>query len=112
MKFFQERVVRVEKPAGHFTLLRNPTGGISWAYLTPTNFQSLIMLTIRRYGTRLKAAVLIVMSLRISCWKQKLTNSEDGYYLRHNGNLLASDGSTTNEGDVFSAGHGPGTPAF
>ena len=25
-EIFQERVVRVEKPSAHFTLLRNPTG--------------------------------------------------------------------------------------
>ena len=34
-------------------------------------------------------------------------SAENGYALRHQGDLLASDGSVADEGAVFSAGHGP-----
>ena len=37
----------------------------------------------------------------------ELADVENGYYLRHNGNPLTSDGSVGAEGAVFSAGHGP-----
>ena len=105
-EIFQERVVRVEKPSAHFTLLRNPTG--EFLGVSDTNALSVfdyvddkaIWDKVEGSSAYRHVATDIVL-------EAKSVNSEDGCYLRHNGSLLASDGSTTNEGDVFSAGHGP-----
>ena len=106
-EIFQERVVRVEKPSAHFTLLRNPTG--EFLGVSDTNELSVFdYVDDKAIWDKVEGSSAYRHVVTDIVLEAKPTNSEDGCYLRHNGNLLASDGSTTNEGDVFSAGHGPG----
>ncbi len=105
-EIFQERVVRVEKPSAHFTLLRNATGkflGVSdtnalsaFDYVDDKAIWKQIegKSAYRHVGTRIQLEI-------------EAADAENGCYLRHQGDLLASDGSVGGEGAVFSAGHGP-----
>ncbi len=105
-EIFQERVVRVEKPSAHFTLLRNPTG--KFLGVSDTNALSVLdyvddkaiwkqiegKSAYRHVGTGIQLEI-------------EAADAENGCYLRHQGDLLASDGSIASEGAAFSAGHGP-----
>jgi ectoine hydroxylase-related dioxygenase (phytanoyl-CoA dioxygenase family) len=105
-ELFQERVVRVEKPSAHFTLLRNLTG--EYLSVSDTNELSVFdyvddkAIWEKVGGSNAYRHVVTDLLL-----EAESTDADDGCYLRNNGSLLSSDGNTTNEGDVFSAGHGP-----
>ena len=105
-ELFQERVVRVEKPSAHFTLLRNADG--DFLGVSDTNEISTFDYTddkaIWEQVKDTDAYRHVVTGLQLEA---EFMNTENGCYLRHNGNPLASDGSVGNEGAVFSAGHGP-----
>ena len=105
-ELFQERVVRVEKPSAHFTLLRNTTG--EFLGVSDTNklsvFDYVDDKAIWEKVEGNNAYRHVVSDLLLEA---ESADSEDNYYLRHKGSLLARDGSTTNEGDIFSAPHGP-----
>ena len=105
-EIFQERVVRVEKPSAHFTLLRNATGeflGVSdtdelsvFDYVDDRAIWKQVegKSAYRHVGTGIQLEI-------------EAADAENGCYLRHQGDLLASDGSVASEGAAFSAGHGP-----
>ena len=103
---FQERVVRVEKPSTHFTLLRNADGnflGVSDTNaLTTYDYTDDKAIWEKVEGPDAYRHVVTGMQL-----EAESAGTEDGCCLRHNGNLLASDGSVGTEGAVFFAGHGP-----
>lgn len=105
-EFFQERVVRVEKPSAHFTLLRAPNG----EFLGVSNTNELSVFgyvddkAIWEQVEGADAYRHVVTGLQLEA---ESVGAENGCYLRHNGNTLASDGSVANEGAAFSAGHGP-----
>ena len=105
-ELFQERVVRVEKPSAHFTLLRNPDGeflGVSDTN-APTVFDYVDDKAIWEQVKGAKTYRHVVSGIQL---EMEPTDADDGCYLHHNGTPLASDGSEGNEGAVFYAGHGP-----
>ena len=105
-EMFQERVVRVEKPSAHFTLLRNATG--EFLGVSDTNDFSIFdyvddkAVWEKVEGNNTYRHVVTGLQL-----EAESADTESSCILQHNGNLLASNGSVTNEGAVFSAGHGP-----
>ena len=105
-ELFEERVVRVEKPSAHFTLLRNVDG--DFLGVSDTNELATFDYTDdKAIWEQVKGADAyrhVVTGIQL---ESEPTTSENGCYLRHNGNILASDGSVGNESAVFSAGHGP-----
>ena len=105
-EMFQERVVRVEKPSSHFTLLRNPTGEFLGVSDTDelSVFDYVDDKAIWKQVEGKSAYRHVVTGIQ---FETEAADSEGGCYLRHQGDLLASDGSIASEGAVFSAGHGP-----
>ena len=103
---FQERVVRVEKPSAHFTLLRNADGDFLGVSDTNelTTFDYTDDKTIWEKVKSNNGYRHVVTDIQLEA---ESVEAENGCYLRHNGNLLASDGSIGKEGAVFYAGHGP-----
>ena len=105
-EMFQERVVRVEKPSAHFTLLRNPTG--EFLGVSDTNelsvFDYVDDKAIWKQVEGKSAYRHVVTDLLL---ETESTDSEGSCHLRHEESLLTHDGSIANEGTVFSAGHGP-----
>lgn len=105
-EIFQERIVRVEKPSAHFTLLRNATG----EFLGVSNTNELSVFdyvddkAIWKQVKGKNAYSHVVTEIQL---ETEAADAENGCYLRHQGNLLASDGSVANKGAVFAAGHGP-----
>ena len=105
-ELFQERVVRVERPSAHWTLLRAPNGeflGASDAGLAVYDYvdDKAIWESVEG-GTAYRHVVTDLVL------EAKATGSENGYYLQHNGARLASDGTAAvDEEAVFSSGHGP-----
>ncbi len=105
-ELFQERVVRVEKPSAHFTLLRNPDG--EFLGVSDTNAPAIFdyvddkVIWEQVKGTNAYRHVATGIQLEAGP-----TDAGDGCYLRHNAALLAGDGNVANEGAVFHAGHGP-----
>ena len=103
-EMFQERVVRVEKPSSHFTLLRAPCG--KFLGVSDTNELSVFDYVDDKAvweqveGKRAYRHVVTGTQLEAE-------SADNGYFLRHQGDLLASDGNVADEGAVFSAGHGP-----
>lgn len=102
---FEERITRVERPASYYTLIRATDGkflGVSGQTLdTFDQADNTVIWDIVDGGNAYKHVVtgLIV--------EAKRADANDGYYLHHNGNLLADDGSAANEGATFSPEHGP-----
>ncbi len=105
-EIFQERVVRVEKPSAHFTLLRNADG--DFLGVSDTNELATFDYTDdKAIWEQVKGADAyrhVVTDIQLEA---ESPDAENGCYLRHNGDPLASDGSVGNEGAVFSVGHGP-----
>ena len=105
-ELFQERVVRVERPSAHFTLLRAPNGaflGVSDDGLAVFDYvdDKSIWESIED-GTAYRHVVTDLLL------EAEATDSGTGCYLRHEGARLASEGTTTiDDGAVFSPGHGP-----
>ena len=105
-EMFQERVVRVEKPSAHFTLLRNPTG--EYLGVSDTNELSVFdyvddkAIWQKVEGNHAYRHVVTGLQLRAES-----ADIEKGCFLQHNGSPLASDGSVKKEGTVFFIGHGP-----
>lgn len=105
-ELFQERVVRVEKPSAHFTLLRAPNG----SFLGTSNKSELSTFdyvddkAIWEYVQDAHAYRHVVTGLQL---KAESADAGDGCYLRYKGVPLVSDGSEANEGAVFAPGHGP-----
>ncbi len=103
---FQERVVRVEKPSAHFTLLRNPTG--EFLGVSDTNELSVFdYVDDKAIWEQVEGKSDYRHVVTDLLLETESADAAAGCYLRHSGNLLASDGSVANEGAVFSAGHGP-----
>ena len=105
-ELFQERVVRVERPAKHFTLLRAPSGeflGASDDGLGVFDYvDDKAMWDAVEGGTAYRHVVADLVL------EAEAVDSAEGCYLSHKGVRLASDGTTReNEGAIFSAGHGP-----
>lgn len=103
---FQERVVRVEKPSAHFTLLRNVDGDFLGVSDTNelTTFDYTDDQAIWEQVEGIAAYRHVVTRLQLEA---EPAATEKGCYLRYNGDSLASDGSVGAESAVFSAGHGP-----
>ncbi len=105
-EIFQERVVRVEKPSAHFTLLRNADGD----FLGVSDTKELVTFDYTDdkviWETVKGANVYRHVGTDIQL-EAESADAENGCYLRYNADLLASDGSVGTEGAVFSAGHGP-----
>ena len=105
-EMFQERVVRVEKPSSHFTLLRAPNG--EFLGVSDTNELSVFdyvddkAIWKRVEGKRAYRHVVTGIQL-----EAESADADNGCYLRHQGERLASNGGVASEGAVFSAGHGP-----
>lgn len=105
-ELFQERVVRVEKPSAHFTLLRAPNGSFLRAADTHTlaTFDYVDDKAIWKHVEGTNRYRHVVTGRHIEA---ESADAGDGRYLRHQGVLLAIDSSEANEGAVFSVGHGP-----
>ena len=105
-ELFQERVVRVEPPSAHWTLLRAPNGkflGASDDGLAVFDYvdDKAIWESVEGGTAYRHVGTDLVI-------EAKTASSEKGCYLQHNGARLASDGTATvDEGTVFSPGHGP-----
>ena len=102
---FQERVIRVERPSAHFTLLRAPDGnflGASDNKLETFDYADNKVIWEQGEGSHAYRHVVTGLVL-----EAKPTDSAAGYYLRHNGVPLGDDGTPANEGAIFSPGHGP-----
>ena len=105
-ELFQERVVRVERPSAHWTLLRAPNGeflGASDDGLSVFDYtdDKVIWESIED-GTAYRH---VVTDLRLEA---ESVNSGKGCYLRYKGSQLARDGTiAVDEGAVFAPGHGP-----
>ncbi len=105
-EIFQERVVRVEKPSAHFTLLRNPTG--EFLGVSDTNELSVFdYVDDKAIWDKVDGSSAYRHVVTDLLLEAESANSDSGCYLRHSGSTLASDGSVANESAVFSAGHGP-----
>ena len=104
-ELFQERVVRVERPSKHWTLLRAPNGeflGASDNGLGVFDYvdDKAIWESVEG-GTAYRQVVTdLVLAAEV-------VDSTKGCYLRHKGVQIASDGEAADEGAIFSAGHGP-----
>ncbi|MBV7330709.1 phytanoyl-CoA dioxygenase family protein [Chloroflexi bacterium TSY] len=108
-ELFQERVARVEKPSVHYTLLRTPDGcflGVSVAAsdskFTTFDYVDDQAIWAQVEGTQTYRHVTTGLVLVADA-----ANSADGCTLRHNGELLGSDGHVGSDGTIFSPGHGP-----
>ena len=106
-ELFQERVVRVERPSAHWTLLRAPNGeflGASDDGLAVFDYvdDKAIWESIED-GTAYRHVVTDLIL------EAEAADSSNGcYLLRHQGVQLASDGTTAGDkGAIFSPGHGP-----
>ena len=105
-ELFQERVVRVERPSKHWTLLRAPSGeflgasdddGLSvFEYVDDKAIWGSI-----EDGTTYRHVVTGLML------EAETADSGKGCYLSHKGVRLASDGSAADKGAIFFPGHGP-----
>ena len=105
-EMFQERIVRVEKPSAHFTLLRNSTGeflGVSDTdELSVFDYVDDKAIWEKVGGKNAYRHVVTGIQLEVEA-----ADAENGCYLRYQGNLLANNDSVGGEGGVFSTGHGP-----
>ena len=105
-EIFQERVVRVEKPSAHFTLLRNPSG--EFLGVSDTNqFSVYDYVDDKAIWKQVEGQNAYRHVVTETQLEAESIDPAKGCYLRHQGNLLSSDGSVAGEGAVFSAGHGP-----
>ena len=108
---FQERVVRVEKPSGHFTLLRNADG--DFLGVSDTNELATFDYTDDKAiweqvkGTNAYRHVATGLHL-----EAEPADVENGCCLRHNGDQLTSDGSIGTESAVFLRWTRARTPAI
>ncbi len=105
-ELFQERVVRVERPSKHFTLLRSPNGeflGASDDGLAVFDFvdDKAIWESVEDGAAYRHVVTDLIL-------QAEAVDSTEGYYLRHEGVQIASDGGiVSDEGAIFSPGHGP-----
>ena len=105
-ELFQERVVRVEQPSKHFTLLRSPKGeflGASDDGLAVFDYvdDKAIWESVEG-GTAYRHVVTHLIL------EAEAVDSTEGCYLRHEGVKIANDGGTAaDDGAIFSPGHGP-----
>ena len=106
-ELFQERVVRVEQPSAHFSLLCAPNG----EFLGVSDDDELAIFdyvddkAIWEFIGGNTAYRHVVTDLVLEA---ETVDFSKGCYLRHEGIRLASDGTTTaDEGALFSSGHGP-----
>ena len=106
-ELFQERVVRVERPSAHWTLLRAPDGeflGVSddgglavFDYVDDKAIWESV-----ESGTAYRHVVTDLVL------EMEAMGTARGCYLSHKGTRLASDGSAAvDAGAIFSPGHGP-----
>ena len=105
-ELFQERVVRVERPSKHFTLLRAPDGRFLGASDDEFSvFDYVDDKAIWKSVENEAAYRHVVTGLVLEA---EAVASTEGCYLSHKGARLASDGAApADEGAVFSVGHGP-----
>ena len=104
-ELFQERVVRVERPSAHWTLLRAPNGeflGVSDDELAVYDYVDDKAIWESIEGGNAYRHVVTDLML-----EAKDADSKNGCYLRHKETRLASDGAAVNENAVFFPGHGP-----
>ena len=105
-ELFQERVVRVERPSKHFTLLRAPNGeflGASDDGLAVFDYVDDKTIWESVEGGTTYRHVVTDLVLEAAA-----TDTAKGCYLRHKGVQLAGDGAAAvDKGAIFSAGHGP-----
>ncbi|MDE0010214.1 MAG: phytanoyl-CoA dioxygenase family protein [Candidatus Poribacteria bacterium] len=106
-ELFQERVVRVERPSKHFTLLRAPNG----EFLGASDDNELAICdyvddkTIWDSVEGRTAYRHVVTNLVLEA---EAADSTEGCYLRHKSVRLAGNGAAAaDEGAIFSPGHGP-----
>ena len=105
-ELFQERVVRVERPSAHWTLLRAPDGGflgVSDDGLAVFDYvdDKAIWKSVES-GTAYRHVITDLVL------EMEAVGIAKGCYLSHKGTRLASDGSAVvDAGAIFSPGHGP-----
>ena len=104
-ELFAETVVRVERPSAHFTLLRAPDGAFLGADDNElATFDYVDDKAIWESVEGSDAYRHVVTGLVLEA---EAADSANGQILRHDGVPLASDGTSANEGAMFSVGHGP-----
>ncbi|MDE0689516.1 MAG: phytanoyl-CoA dioxygenase family protein [Candidatus Poribacteria bacterium] len=105
-ELFQERVVRVERPSAHWTLLRAPNGGFLGASDNGLSvFEYVDDKAIWESIDDGAAYRHVVTDLKL---KAESVKSGTGCYLHYKGDQLARNGTVAvDEGAVFSPGHGP-----
>ena len=102
-ELFQEKVLRVERPSKHFTLLRAPNGdflGVSDETLSTFDHADDKVIWEKVDGSPNYRHVASGMLLEEE-------SAEAGSYLSHEGTRLGGDGSATDKGALFTPGHGP-----
>lgn len=111
-ELFQERVVRVERPSKHWTLLRAPNGeflGVSESGLGVFDYVDDKAIWESVEGGTVYRHVVTDLILEAEVAKvSRFQTPSIGCYLRHKGVLLAEDGAAAaDKGTVFSPRHGP-----
>jgi len=97
----QERTVVVERPAKHYTLLRNPTGDFLGVDDGPGIFAEADDRVI--WDETESGYIHVCTGLQLASEQAK-----DGFsLLRHDGRLLDADANDCEHGALFAAGHGP-----
>ena len=105
-ELFQERVVRVERPSAHFTLLRAPNGEFLGA--SDNNLAVFDYVDDKAIWESVEDATAYRHAVTGVLLEAELVDAAKGCYLRHKGVRLASDsGVASDEGARFSPGHGP-----
>ena len=105
-ELFQERVVRVERPSSHFTLLRAPNGeflGVSDDGLGVFDYvdDKAIWESVEDGAAYRHVVTDLIL-------EAEAAGSTEGCYFSHKGVQLAADGTVAaDEGAVFSPAHGP-----
>ena len=102
-ELFAERVVRVEKPSSHYTYLRAPNGnylGADGNELGTFDYVDDKAIWDKIDGSAGYRHIVTGLVLHAE-------NVADGCILRYHGNTLASNGSTSHNGAVFTPTHGP-----
>ena len=106
-ELFQERVVRVERPSKHFTLLRAPNG----EFLGASDDDELAVFDYvddKAIWDSVEGGTAYRHVVTGFVLEAETGDSTEGCYLRHKRVRLASDGAAAaDEGAIFSPGHGP-----
>ena len=102
---FQERVVRVDKPLKHYSLIRTPAGdflGADRGAIATYDYGDDKAIWEKVEGADQYRHVISDLVLDVEA-----LGEQDGFRLRMGEVLIGGDGRSRNNGEIFFAGHGP-----